>query len=58
MPTPRAAPQPEPAGLAARRIAADLLEGVLRRGRPLDPQLDGAAKHLHELEKDVEGQGI
>jgi len=33
---------PEPAGLAARRIAADVLDKVLRRHRPLDDQLDGA----------------
>src|SRR5262245_11059092 len=33
---------PEPAGLAARRIAADVLDGVLRRHRPLDEQLEGA----------------
>src|SRR5262245_9315317 len=33
---------PEPAGLAARRIAADILDGVLRRRRPLDEQIDGA----------------
>ncbi|MBX9774029.1 MAG: methyltransferase domain-containing protein [Xanthobacteraceae bacterium] len=32
---------PEPQGLAARRIAADILDGVLRRGRSLDDQLDG-----------------
>src|SRR5262245_18878988 len=32
----------EPAGLAARRIAADILDGVLRRQRPLDEQIDGA----------------
>ena len=39
-------PQPtEPQGLASRRIAADLLEGVLRRGRSLDDQLDGAGAH-------------
>src|SRR5438128_11403713 len=36
---------PEPAGLAARRIAADILDGVLRRRRPLDEQLDGAGVH-------------
>jgi len=30
-------------GLAARRIAADILDGVLRRRRALDEQLDGAA---------------
>jgi 16S rRNA (cytosine967-C5)-methyltransferase len=29
-------------GLAARRIAADIIEGVLRRQRPLDEQLDSA----------------
>jgi 16S rRNA (cytosine967-C5)-methyltransferase len=31
---------PEPPGLPARRIAADILEGVLRRHRPLDELLD------------------
>src|SRR2546423_11661997 len=36
---------PEPPGLVARRIAADLLDGVLRRRRPLDEQLDGAGAH-------------
>jgi 16S rRNA (cytosine967-C5)-methyltransferase len=30
----------EPPGLAARRVAAEILEGVLRRGRPLDDQLE------------------
>ena len=44
MADPAAAP-PEPPGLAARRIAADLLDGVLRRRRPLDEQLDGAGAH-------------
>ena len=33
----------EPAGLPARRVAADILDGVLRRGRPLDELLDTAA---------------
>src|SRR3954470_18546297 len=44
MTTPRAAPSPPPdiPGLAARCIAADILDGVLRRHRPLDEQLDGA----------------
>jgi 16S rRNA (cytosine967-C5)-methyltransferase len=37
----RSIPPPEPAGLAARRAAADILDGVLRRNRPLDEQLDG-----------------
>jgi len=41
-----ARPQPsEPPGLPARRIAADILENVLRRGRSLDGQLDGAGGH-------------
>ena len=39
--TPRANPVETP-GLAARRIAADVIEGVLRRGRSLDEQIDGA----------------
>jgi 16S rRNA (cytosine967-C5)-methyltransferase len=33
-------PKPEVPGLAARRVAADILDGVLRRNRPLDEQLD------------------
>lgn len=36
---------PEPQGLASRRIAADILEGVLRRGRSLDDQFDGGGVH-------------
>lgn len=32
-------------GLAARRIAADILDGVLHKHRTLDDQLDGAAAH-------------
>jgi 16S rRNA (cytosine967-C5)-methyltransferase len=42
-------PQPsstDAPGLAARRIAADILDGVLRRGRPLDEQLDGRGAHV------------
>ena len=38
-------PSPEPQGLVSRRIAADILEGVLRRGRSLDDQLDGGGAH-------------
>ena len=34
-----------PPGLAARRVAAGIVEGVLHRGRALDEQLDGAAAH-------------
>jgi 16S rRNA (cytosine967-C5)-methyltransferase len=50
--TPSAAPSPEPAGLATRRIAADILDGVLHRRRPLDEQLDGGGAHpgLADLE--------
>ena len=32
-------------GLAARRIAADILDGVLHKQRTLDDQLDGAGAH-------------
>jgi 16S rRNA (cytosine967-C5)-methyltransferase len=39
------ASSPEPQGLASRRIAADILEAVLRRGRSLDDQLDGSGAH-------------
>src|SRR5438034_1107478 len=35
----------DPPGFAARTVAADLLDGVLRRRRPLDEQLDGAHGH-------------
>ena len=35
----------ETPGLAVRRIAADILDHVLRRHRPLDEQLDGAGAH-------------
>ena len=42
---PRKALQVEAPGLAARRIAAEILEAVLRQRRPLDEQLDG--EHAH-----------
>jgi len=32
-------------GFAARRIAAEIIDGVLRRARPLDEQLDGRGAH-------------
>jgi 16S rRNA (cytosine967-C5)-methyltransferase len=32
-------------GLSARRVAADVIDGVLRRRRPLDEQLDGKQAH-------------
>src|SRR3979490_1729874 len=41
----RVAFQPEVPGLAARRVAADILDGVLHRGRPRDEQLDGKQAH-------------
>mgnify|MGYP003350663392 CR=1 FL=1 len=43
MPAPRFAPAPEVPGLAARRIAADILDGVLQKRRMLDDQLEGPA---------------
>jgi 16S rRNA (cytosine967-C5)-methyltransferase len=45
MPPQRFALPPEVPGLAARRIAADILDGVLHKRRTLDEQLDGAAAH-------------
>jgi 16S rRNA (cytosine967-C5)-methyltransferase len=42
----RVAPQPEVAGLAARRIATAILDGVIRRKRPLDDQLEGKDAYL------------
>jgi 16S rRNA (cytosine967-C5)-methyltransferase len=35
----------DPPGLATRRIAVDILDGVLRRHRPLDEQLEERAAH-------------
>ena len=43
-PARRIAPAEVP-GLAARRIASDILDNVLRRHRPLDAELDGAEAH-------------
>ena len=45
MARPRTSPQPEVPGLAARRIAADILDGVLRRRIPLDELLSGKNAH-------------
>ena len=45
MPSQRFAMPSEVPGLAARRIAADILDGVLHKHRTLDEQLDGAAAH-------------
>ena len=41
----RFVPPTEVPGLAARRIAADILDGVLQKHRMLDDQLDGAGAH-------------
>ncbi|MEI7805236.1 MAG: transcription antitermination factor NusB [Hyphomicrobiales bacterium] len=41
----RTLPQPEVPGLAARRIAADIIDGVLRRRVSLDEQLSGKNAH-------------
>jgi 16S rRNA (cytosine967-C5)-methyltransferase len=41
----RAASAVDPPGFTARRLAADILDGVLRRHRPLDEQLDDQAAH-------------
>jgi 16S rRNA (cytosine967-C5)-methyltransferase len=45
MPPQRFALPSEVPGLAARRIAADILDGVLHKHRTLDEQLDGAGAH-------------
>jgi 16S rRNA (cytosine967-C5)-methyltransferase len=45
MPPPRFATPSEVPGLAARRIAADVIDGVLHRHRTLDDQLDGTGAH-------------
>jgi 16S rRNA (cytosine967-C5)-methyltransferase len=45
MPRARISPQPEVPGLQARRIAADILDGVLRRRIALDEQLSGKGAH-------------
>ena len=45
MARPRTSPQPEVPGLAARRIAADIHDGVLRRRTALDELLSGKSAH-------------
>jgi 16S rRNA (cytosine967-C5)-methyltransferase len=45
MPPLKFAPPTEVPGLAARRIAADILDGVLHKRRTLDDQLEGTAAH-------------
>src|SRR5947209_14878113 len=45
MPSQRFAPPSEVPGLAARRIAADILHGLLDKHRTLADQLDGPAAH-------------
>jgi 16S rRNA (cytosine967-C5)-methyltransferase len=46
MARPRTSPHPEVPGLAVRRIAADILDAVLRRRIALDEQLSGKGAHL------------
>lgn len=46
MPRPRTSPQAEVPGLAARRIAVDIVDGVLRKKLALDEQLSGKGAHL------------
>ena len=45
MPGPRRAIATDVPGLTCRRIGCDILDGVLRRRRPLDEQLDGGEAH-------------
>ncbi|HYW61845.1 MAG TPA: transcription antitermination factor NusB [Bradyrhizobium sp.] len=45
MPSLRFAPPTEVPGLGARRIAADILDGVLHKRRTLDDQLEGGGAH-------------
>src|SRR5438445_12680907 len=45
MPPQRYALPSEVPGLTARRIAADILDGVLHKDRTLDEQLEGAGAH-------------
>src|ERR1700704_175479 len=45
MPPQRFALPSEVPGLTARRIAADILDGVLHKHRTLDEQLDGGGAH-------------
>ena len=45
MPPQRSLATSDVPGLAARRIAADILDGVLHKHRTLDDQLDGAGVH-------------
>jgi 16S rRNA (cytosine967-C5)-methyltransferase len=45
MPPQRSLATSDVPGLAARRIAADILDGVLHKHRTLDDQLDGAGAH-------------
>ncbi|ALK11078.1 RsmB/NOP family class I SAM-dependent RNA methyltransferase [Blastochloris viridis] len=47
-PRPPVAPPP---GLAARRVAAELIEGVLHHGRPLDEALDAALAAVAERDR-------
>ena len=43
---PQQAPRDDAPGFAARKVAAEILDGVLRRARPLDEQLDGRGANV------------
>jgi 16S rRNA (cytosine967-C5)-methyltransferase len=43
---PRHLPPQDVPGLSARRVAADILDGILHRGRSLDEQLEGKGANL------------
>ncbi|KAA5603321.1 RsmB/NOP family class I SAM-dependent RNA methyltransferase [Blastochloris sulfoviridis] len=47
----RARPPEPPAGLASRRVAAELIEGVLHHGRPLDEALEAALAGVAERDR-------
>jgi hypothetical protein len=57
MPSTRFAPPTEVPGLSARRIAADILDGVLHKRRTLDEQLEGAAAQADTAARPKEFQG-
>src|SRR3974390_703760 len=58
MPSQRFALPSEVPGLAARRIAADILDGVLHKHRTLDEQLDGASAPPRLKSLSVRGRAL
>jgi 16S rRNA (cytosine967-C5)-methyltransferase len=51
-PRPRAAAEPDGPGFATRRAAAQVLDGVLRRSRPLDDQLEEVLRAANLPDRD------